>query len=775
MANSKDGVNVSKEKRNEAEAASGSMDSTAGLGQDAALQDTASQTPDLSERDASIKPFAHQARAFALWFYVLAFLAVDVLGVMLLQWSVTMVEPFSSFLNFVGLMFTAHNFVFLLNVLVLGVIYFAVLALINRFWVATPVFITLVTIVSVVERMKVSVRNETILPSDLKMAGTNTGNLTEFIPHGSGRLLVKISLFLLVFILLCVLMAHHDGKAQLLARSNRWVGKNLGTYVTARILIFLLPAGLVAAYASSLGTVGTWSYNLSVGIGDGPRLWDSVEDAQGNGTLIGFLRFTNPKVMDMPKGYSKATMTKIAEKYSQAATSINKDRSEYLTDSSVIMILSESYSDPTRVPGLKLNKDPMPNIRAIKKSTTSGLMLSSGYGGGTANLEFQAITGLSMANFDASLSSPYQQLVGSMTWTPTFNQLWNQNGMGSLAFHPYYSSMYSRQQNYKKFGFAKFWTLTGPQYIEYQDKIDDSPYVSDESSYKSVLEQVSAAQGSKFYQLVTMQNHMSYDNWYENNEFSATSTTDMPLGADETGQINTYAKGVNYTDKSTKEFLAKLNKLNKPVTVIFYGDHLPGIYASASRDTNNSVALHETDYFIWSNKASDSSGHKLSADDAAYTSPNFLMAQTAQHMDAKVSPYLAFLTQLHDAVAAMEPPVANRIQQWYRIPEGQSLNLDSDGNQIDTAKLSAADKQLLKDYKLIQYDITAGKNYLKGSGFMQTPTKESEEAAAKKAAEEKAAQEAAAKKAAADAKKSKDKSDEDTVTKKDSESDSSGE
>ncbi|MBY8968637.1 hypothetical protein KHP57_23395, partial [Algiphilus sp. NNCM1] len=48
--------------------------------------------------------------------------------------------------------------------------------------------------------------------------------------------------------------------------------------------------------------------------------------------------------------------------------------------------------------------------------------------------------------------------------------------------------------------------------------------------------------------------------------------------------------------------------IDKPITVVFYGDHLPGIYSSASEDDNNSLALHLTDYFIWSNKASSSQG-----------------------------------------------------------------------------------------------------------------------------------------------------------------------
>ena len=96
-----------------------------------------------------------------------------------------------------------------------------------------------------------------------------------------------------------------------------------------------------------------------------------------------------------------------------------------MTDNTVIMMLSETFSDPTRVPGVSFSEDPIPNIRQIKTQTTSGLMLSPGYGGGTADIEYQALTGLSMANYSPTLSIAYQQLVPSLKWAPTINQAWN--------------------------------------------------------------------------------------------------------------------------------------------------------------------------------------------------------------------------------------------------------------------------------------------------------------------------------------------------------------
>ena len=70
-------------------------------------------------------------------------------------------------------------------------------------------------------------------------------------------------------------------------------------------------------------------------------------------------------------------------------------------------------------------------------------------------------------------------------------------------------------------------------------------------------------------------------------------------------------------------------------------------------DPKNDIALHETDYFIWSNTASDAHTTKLDKANAAHTSSNYFMAQTAEHLNAKVSPYLALLTELHDEIPAM--------------------------------------------------------------------------------------------------------------------------
>ena len=661
----------------------------------------------------------HPHKPFPGWVYGVLFVIFDIIVVTALEVGVSssstrvqLSSPTVGF-GFVSKMWTDGNFVFVLNVILVALLYLMLLMLFNRFWTASIVILAVGIIVAAIEHFKVEIRYEAILPADLGFLGPNTGNMLTFIPAGAHvTILVALGAFAVLLALILVLR-HFDGRKGRMIRTD-----NLSLNLTSRLILLLLPILVFALYCIHVSTTDSLANKFSRALGDTPSMWDSVYDAQRNGPLVAFTRQLNPKIMDKPSNYSEETMKKVAARYQKEAETINASRTNNLTDSTVVYVLSESFSDPSRVPGLKTNKDSMPNIRKIKAGTTSGLMLSSGYGGGTANLEYMGLSGLSMANFESSLSSPYQQLVPSQHWTPTINQMWGAPA-NSLGYHPYESSMYSRATNYKKFGFSHFYTLTGPDVIKYQDKIDESPYVSDKSSYDSALEGIRSGKTNKFIQIITMQNHMPYHEWYENNDYTAESTTGTPLGDDEQQSIETYQKGVEITDQATQEFLNELDALDKPVTVVFYGDHLPGIYSSASEDDNNSLALHLTDYFIWSNKASSSQGNKAS--DAAYSSPNFFVAQAADHMNAKVSPYLAFLTEMHSKIAAMEPPVVNKIQGWDRIPEGQNSYLDQNGNPMSTDDFDKETKQLLADYKLIQYDITAGKNYLKDTDFMTLP------------------------------------------------------
>lgn len=682
-------------------------------------------------------------KAYGLWkkrhrfsfsFYAIVLVLVTAFEVVFLQWGMysepeypegseiddttrVLQSVIGRTTKFVSQIWIDHQYQALLNFIVLGVIYLTLVLILNRFWVASAIFGTVITVFAVANHIKIESRNEPVIPADLNfITGGNAGELTSFIPNSSQALVDGAVAGVICFVAICIVMQFLDGRNAVIP--CHWLHpfasvKNFAGTIT-RILAAALSTALVFSFVWGLGA-DSWATKFAHNLSDRPQPWNPIADATSNGPAINFLQLAHTKIMDKPEDYSEETMTKIAKKYSKEADSINQSRTTNLTDNTVIMVLSETFSDPTRVPGVSFAEDPMPNIRQIKSETTSGLMLSPGYGGGTANIEYQALTGLSMANYSDTLSIAYQQLVPGQKWDQSLNQLWNEkNGEdSSVAFHAYNRGMYFRDINYKKFGFSKFYATDGTPKLTDLHPIDSAWYSSDESFYSQVLKQVQSSDSNKFYQVVTIQNHMPYEeDLYTDNQFKELDTSEN-LQENERLNIETYTKGLNYTDQSTLDFLNQLNDINRPITVIFYGDHLPGIYSTAYSDSDNILGLHETDYFIWSNNASSAAGTKLDDASSAYTSSNYFSTQLASHLNAKVSPYLAFLTEMHQAISAMSVPSAAGGSSE------EPVYLNAAGARMSEKDLSEEAKTLLHDYKLIQYDMSAGKNYLKDTNFVE--------------------------------------------------------
>lgn len=675
---------------------------------------------------------------FSYAFYAIVFTLLTSAEVIFLQWGMYTeptydksdeVDQTTKILNsvagqvtkFVSQMWLEQKYQFLLNFIGIGLIYLALVFVLNRFWIATVIFGAAMTAYGVANSIKIGLRNEPILPSDLSFVSNgNGGSLISFIPKDQQTLVNGAITVLIWFSCACLLLFVLDGRRRFIHCSWKHPSSNAKNIIgtSSRALAAILSIVLLVSYTWNLNIPGAWSYTLATNLGYKPVPWNTYEDAKSNGPATTFQSLVRVKAMDKPSGYSKKTMEEIAARYTKEANKINTSRANILTDSTVILILSESFSDPLRVPGISFDIDPMPNIRTLKDVTTSGLMLSPGYGGGTANIEYQSLTGMNLANFNDQLISPYQQLVPSQKNVYTFNQIWNDacQAQCSYAFHPYLKNFYLRDSNYKKFGFKYFRTIDSKPALKYQNHID-AGYVSDASAYQNVIDQLNQSDGeSQFIQLVTMQNHLPYGDYYTNNEFKEADTS-TGLDENEEVQIDTYAKGISYTDQATATFLDQLNMIEQPITVIFYGDHLPGIYASAAKYKENQLTLHESDYFIWSNSSSSSAGSKLSPEESDYSSSNFFMASAAEHMDAKVTPFLALLTEVHQSVPAVGR-FASTDADW---GTGSTSYLDSSGQLIKKKNLSSEAKHLLEDYRLVQYDQTAGKGYLSENWFNRVP------------------------------------------------------
>ncbi|KJW11737.1 hypothetical protein VC81_12735 [Levilactobacillus spicheri] len=435
-------------------------------------------------------------------------------------------------------------------------------------------------------------------------------------------------------------------------------------------------------------------------MGNDPKYYDELEAVASNGPYLNFVNNLNVKIMEKPTGYSRKNILKIEKRYKQLSKNINMNRK--VNNQSVVFILSESFSNPQNVPGVSLNKNPISYTKSLIKNSVGGNMISDGYGGGTANMEYEALTGLTLGNFSATLPTPYTQLVMHQKRSNVFtiNNLFPE----SVAIHPYSGSLYDRDRVFKKMKFGQFHYLNHQYPQKYLGKIGSNPYVSDKSAYKYLIHELGKNNHTQFIQLSTMQNHMPFNkNYYSSDRFKPVGN----FSKSESQEIGNYANGIKYTDMANKYLITRLKKMKKNVTLVFYGDHLPAIYTHVNMNKHG-VKMHETPYFIWSNhsKLNKSISYKALVGTYGFSS------EVMQATGSKVSPYYAMLQRVNEKLPIIGSKIANTTADP-NLPDGGMNLINTRTYKLMTTKgLNKVQKKLLKDYQMVQYDLTAGKHYI---------------------------------------------------------------
>ena len=241
--------------------------------------------------------------------------------------------------------------------------------------------------------------------------------------------------------------------------------------------------------------------------------------------------------------------------------------------------------------------------------------------------------------------------------------------------------------------------------IKHQLKYGTSTYLSDETTYQNAYYVLRKDHSSLFMNLISIQNHLPYDKGFYTLDDSfrvrAANATSLDL-------LKNYTAGIHYTDQAVKKFIRQLDKLKQPVTLVFYGDHLPGIYANSFAE--DGLKLHETDYFIYSNKAARAKGARNLTNLSRIVAPNDFIAMVAEQTDSKVTPYIAFLTEMYHEMPVISVDTQGTVAK--NSSHAQPQFTTKQGKIISEKQFTKRQTQLFHDYQLIQYDLTAGKQYL---------------------------------------------------------------
>lgn len=573
------------------------------------------------------------------------------------------------------------------SLLVTWVFVMLVFALIGRLWLSMGLLAVISIFLAAVNYAKIEQRNEPLIPTDVSYLN-QPGFIASFVPKWD---LIGGAIGMIVAIAVAVGVGWLVAKFfpplwRRLSRKQLWVARAVRLVVVAMCVVFLH-----SAYNFNVTGNNVRAMYDSTGLRWRP--WDSVRNYQKNGFVSGLLFNMHITAMEAPPGYTKAAIEAIDKKYKAAAAAMNKGRTGSLDDVNVVDILSESMSQPEWLKGIKLPENPLPNLSQMMADTVSGKTLAWGYGGGTANMEFEVVTGQSMANFNPQLESPYEQLITNYKSYPSIIQWLTARNHVPIAIHPFSTKMYKRVEVFKRFGFTQF---IDQDTIREKSHAEHGRYIDDKSAFDQILYEINSHTKPVYLHVITMQNHTPYQNQY--------SDPIIPVSGEPTGldkYYGQYLRGINITDTAFKNFTDQLSaETNKPTVVIFYGDHLPPqVYPGNFVQQQGLRTAHETPFLIWSNIK------KFKHTALPTMSPTHFMPMMFNALDVPVPPFYALLDQVQKQIPAMDA----------------GMRIDAQNNLVIPKQLTPADKAVLHDYKLIQYDLSVGHRWSESTMFGNAP------------------------------------------------------
>lgn len=389
----------------------------------------------------------------------------------------------------------------------------------------------------------------------------------------------------------------------------------------------------------------------------------------------------------MPKNYSvkkaKKTLHNVSKDYSKGKWQ----------KANVVVLLSETFSDPQLLNGIKYDKELMPNIKKYENDDDKIVtnLLVNPYGGVSVNSEFEVLTGGSLAFFSNGFI-PYTQyytLLQKGKNQSLINEFHN-NGYETMYLTPWGKVSYKSEYVYNILGVDK---------KIYGDSLKGKKkgyYYSDESLMNDIYNQLKDTKDGKykFIMAASGQNHTPYYGKYKENEYDI-NIVKTQFDDETTKAYRSYGQGIYDADKALDQLYNLIQKLETPTIVVMFGDHHPFMFRSDgtngylkdsyfnTEDKNrNDIRLHTTKAVILSNFGLDKD------DDLEFINSSYLGAYVLNKMDLDVSDYFKFIDYSRKKI-----PVFNR-NVVYDYKNDKIINMN---------KISKDQKKALNDYRTVQY------------------------------------------------------------------------
>lgn len=531
----------------------------------------------------------------------------------------------------------APQFVAIEGLLVLGLLatlYF----LFQRHGAGIALGVGLCAVTGLAQYFVAAFKASAILPNDLLVLGTAAAVSGGYVYALDGDAVLGLACLMLACALSALVRPAPPAEGR--------VGRRRGRSVVANL------AGAAAcAVALALGvTVPSYFDDLGVGM----EYWYSLDYYERQGFLTTFVAVAQDLPIDVPEGYSAEGAAATEADYAAAydgtlgATEARAAAEAQFAEErpSVICIMNESFADLSSLDGATWGYAGTTRYQAIDDALARADLNVSVMSAGTCNTEFEFLTGVPLAYVG---DGKYPYSLYDLSSAPSLARQFSELGYSTTALHPNFATNWNRDRVYRALGFDEFLSIE-----DFEGAETYHSGVSDAETYDKVLELLEASDDPQFIFDVTMQNHSGYD---QNNLGDVPQYEIDGLSDYDNARLSEYVACAEESDRALAEFLDELRELDRPVVVIFFGDHQPSVASVASDalypgedELTHSLRTYHTTYLVWANY--DVAGAEQASGGAA-TSPAYLGALTAQAIGAPLTDYQKTQLVAHESMPSL--------------------------------------------------------------------------------------------------------------------------
>lgn len=288
-----------------------------------------------------------------------------------------------------------------------------------------------------------------------------------------------------------------------------------------------------------------------------------------------------------PNGYSEELMEEIQESEGEIKATKKKN-----LDVNIVFLQLETFMDPTEINFLEFSEDPIPNFRKLMKEYSSGYYKVPSVGAGTANTEFESITGMSLRYFGAG-EYPYKTVLKEET-CESAPYILKDLGYSTHAIHNNEANFYGRKTVFSRLGFD---TFTSEEYMPDISDVTPMGWVKDHILTDEIVKAMESTEGPDYVYTISVQGHGDYP------EEPVLSDPVIEVSGAESQEKNYaweyYVNQLHEMDQFVKELTDTLADFDERVVLVMYGDHLPTMDLKVE-DMKNRY-LFQTKYVIWDN------------------------------------------------------------------------------------------------------------------------------------------------------------------------------